>query len=106
MFQLNNYQTWISEFYKERGWYHLDPFIRTNFLSEEIGEIARAVRTIEIGRNRPDLKEDDQEKNLQNLSEEIGDVLGNLCILAEKYNFDLESILNDHKQKLIERFDS
>lgn len=28
-------------------------FIRVNFLSEETGEVARAVRALEIGRDRP-----------------------------------------------------
>lgn len=30
------------------------PFIRTGFLMEEVGELARAVRAAEIRRDRPD----------------------------------------------------
>ncbi len=54
---LEDCQKWISCFYKERGWYGLNPFIRVNFLSEEAGEVARAVRSLEIGRDRPDESE-------------------------------------------------
>jgi len=57
-------QRWIRDFYKERGWYELDPFMRTNFLAEETGEVARAVRAIEIGRDRPDEREGSTEEKM------------------------------------------
>lgn len=103
---MQDYQQWISEFYKERGWYSLSPFIRVNFLSEETGEVARAIRAIEIGRDRPDEKETAREEQLQNLTEELGDVLDNVFILADKYNIQLEDILTSHKKKMLERFHS
>lgn len=46
---IQEYQRFISEFYKKRNWYQYDPFIRSNFLTEEVGEVCRAIRTIEIG---------------------------------------------------------
>lgn len=51
--ELQQYQQWISHFYKKRGWYALNSFIRVSFLAEETGEVARAVRALEIGRDRP-----------------------------------------------------
>lgn len=101
---IETYQQWISDFYKERGWYRYDPFIRVNFLSEEVGEVARAIRTLEIGRDRPDEKVASQKEQIDNLVEELGDVLDNLFILADKYEISLQEIMTAHRQKLEARF--
>ncbi len=50
---LTAHQQWLINFYQKRGWYQLSPFIRVNFISEEVGELSRAVRAIEIGRDHP-----------------------------------------------------
>ncbi|MFD1901661.1 MazG nucleotide pyrophosphohydrolase domain-containing protein [Enterococcus termitis] len=102
--EIKIYQQWISDFYKKRGWYALDPFVRVSFLAEETGEVARAVRALEIGRDRPDETEKTSEEHIQELTEELGDVLDNLFILADKYDIRLEDILASHKKKLEERF--
>ena len=77
---IQKYQQWVSEFYKIRGWYELSPFIRMNFLSEETGEVSRAIRSIEIGRDRPDEAKQTEAELLENLKEELGDVLDNIFI--------------------------
>lgn len=102
--EIKNYQSWISEFYKKRNWYQYDPFIRSNFLSEEVGEVCRAIRSIEIGRDRPDEKRSDYQESLENLTEELGDVLDNLLIIADKYNISFQEIMTTHKQKLKQRY--
>lgn len=101
---LVDYQQFISQFYKERNWYQYSPFIRTTFLSEEVGEVCRAVRTLEIGRDRPDEIVKNQQENLGNLVEELGDVLDNIFILADKYDISLEQIIQEHQKKLITRY--
>lgn len=101
---ITNYQKWISQFYKDRNWYQYDPFIRSNFLSEEVGEVCRAIRDIEIGRDRPDEMKNSYETQLENLTEELGDVLDNIFIIADKYDISLESIMNAHKEKLEKRY--
>ncbi|QKG84457.1 hypothetical protein GXN76_08190 [Kroppenstedtia pulmonis] len=98
------FQKWVEEFYDGRGWSHYDPFIRVGFLMEEVGEVARVVRAIEIGRDRPDEKRMSEDVLKEELTEELGDVLANLIILAEKYDIDLEEIMNHHVQKLTKRF--
>ncbi|MGC6768714.1 MazG nucleotide pyrophosphohydrolase domain-containing protein [Enterococcus sp. LJL128] len=103
---IQEYQKWISSFYKERGWYELNPFIRVSFLSEETGEVAQAVRALEIGRDRPDEIEKEPEALKQQLTEELGDVLDNIFILADKYDIRLTDILSTHQEKLIKRFHS
>lgn len=99
-----NYQKWISQFYKERNWYQYNPFIPSNFLSEEVGEVCRAIRDIEIGRDRPDEIENSYETQLENLTEELGDVLDNIFVIADKYEISLESIMKAHKKKLEKRY--
>ena len=98
------YQKWITEFYKKRGWYDLNAFIRVNFLTEEVGEVSKAIRTIEIGRDRPDEATLSKEQQVENLKEELGDVLDNLFILADKYEIDLTEIMESHKNKLTNRY--
>ncbi len=51
---VNEFQEWVKAYYEKRGWSELDIFIRIGFLTEETGEVARAIRTLEIGRDRPD----------------------------------------------------
>lgn len=103
--ELNEYQAWISEFYKKRNWYQYDPFIRANFLAEEVGEVSRAIRTIEIGRDRPDEESSDFPTQLENLTEELGNVLDNIVILADKYGISFQEIMSAHKQKLSQRYE-
>ena len=98
------YQKWITEFYKKRGWYELNAFIRVNFLTEEVGEVSKAIRSIEIGRDRPDEATLTKEQQVENLKEELGDVLDNLFILADKYEIDLTEIMESHKNKLNNRY--
>lgn len=102
---IQEYQEWIGAFYKKRNWYQYDSFIRSNFLTEEVGEVSRAIRTIEIGRDRPDEAQSDPSKALENLTEELGDVLDNVFIIADKYGISLQEIMTIHKQKLEQRYD-
>ncbi|MGM0213968.1 hypothetical protein IGI42_001509 [Enterococcus sp. AZ109] len=71
-------------------------------MTEEVGEIAQAIRTIEIGRSRPDERTPTDQEQWDKLTEELGDVLGNLFILADKYDSSLEAIMECHQKKLLE----
>lgn len=101
---VTEFQQWVREYYEERGWSELDIFIRIGFLAEETGEVARAIRSLEIGRNRPDEVGGSFEENKQELTEELGDVLGNLIVIANKYDISLEEVFRAHKKKLSERY--
>lgn len=102
--KISDTQIWIENFYKERGWSSYGPFERIAFLAEEVGETARAVRAIEIGRDRPDESVESAEKLRENLVEELGDVLGNVFSLAAIYKVTVEEMLSAHKDKLNQRF--
>ncbi|CAM5794025.1 MULTISPECIES: MazG nucleotide pyrophosphohydrolase domain-containing protein [Brevibacillus] len=101
---LDHFQKWVNDFYGERGWTKYGPFIRVGFLMEEVGELARAVRTTEIGRDRPDEGDRSVEEIRAELIEEMGDVLGNLVLLAEQYGVGPEEIMKAHQEKLVKRF--
>ncbi|WP_458123990.1 MazG nucleotide pyrophosphohydrolase domain-containing protein [Paenibacillus sp. Z3-2] len=98
------FQQWVKEYYKYRNWSDLDIFVRIGFLAEETGEVARAIRALEIGRDRPDEIAGTFQENKSELTEELGDVLGNLIVIANKYDISLEDILISHKQKLQARY--
>ncbi|HBO37714.1 MAG TPA: hypothetical protein DD638_03535 [Pasteurellaceae bacterium] len=102
---IKTYQKWVSDFYKKRNWYQYNTFIRSNFLIEEVGELAQAIRKREIGRDRPDEIIKSDSENLADIKEELGDVLDNIFILADQYNISLEEIIQSHKEKLEKRFE-
>jgi len=102
--KLNEFQQWVKEYYDTRGWSELNIFTRIGFLAEETGEVARAIRALEIGRDRPDEKVQSYEENKQELIEELGDVLGNIIVIANKYDISLEEIFNAHQDKLMKRY--
>ncbi|MBS4196679.1 MazG nucleotide pyrophosphohydrolase domain-containing protein [Lederbergia citri] len=101
---VSEFQNWVKDYYESRGWSDLDIFVRIGFLAEETGEVARAIRALEIGRDRPDEVSGSYEENKQELTEELGDVLGNLIVIANKYNIPLEDVFMSHKKKLSERY--
>lgn len=100
---LNQFQKFVEAYYTKKGWLDLNIFIRIGFLSEETGEVARAIRALEIGRDRTDEAVKSYDENLQDLTEELGDVLGNIVVIANKYNIALEDIFIAHQQKLEKR---
>ncbi|MFS0782014.1 MazG nucleotide pyrophosphohydrolase domain-containing protein [Bacillus sp. 1P06AnD] len=102
--ELKEFQQWVKDYYNERGWSELDIFIRIGFLAEETGEVARAIRALEIGRDRPDEEEGTIIQQKQDLIEELGDVLGNVIVIANKYDIPLEDIFRAHKDKLQSRY--
>ncbi|QHZ45494.1 MULTISPECIES: MazG nucleotide pyrophosphohydrolase domain-containing protein [unclassified Bacillus (in: firmicutes)] len=101
---LTDAEQWTKAFYQKRGWSEYGPFIRMGFLMEETGELARAVRTYEIGRDRPDEAKKPALQLKQELVEEMGDVMGNLIMLAGIYDITLEEMMEAHQKKLTERF--
>lgn len=102
--EIREYKSWMIDFYKKRNWYHYDSFIRIGFLTEEVGELSRAIRSIEIGRDRPDELLKSEAYYKENLIEELGDVFDNVLIIADKYDILLDEIIKYHRRKLEERF--
>ncbi|KRL01133.1 MazG nucleotide pyrophosphohydrolase domain-containing protein [Liquorilactobacillus capillatus] len=101
---LEEHQAWLVSFYKKRDWYKFSPEIRMNFLTEEVGELARAIRTFEIGRDHPGEKKKDKAERFDNLKEELADVVDQVLILCRKYEIEPQEILHYSENKLTERF--
>lgn len=104
MLDTSKFQSWVKEYYESRGWTELDIFVRIGFLAEETGEVARAIRALEVGRDRPDEDARTPEELKQELVEELGDVLGNVIVIANKYDIPLEDIFESHRNKLQKRY--
>ncbi|MFB6363879.1 MazG nucleotide pyrophosphohydrolase domain-containing protein [Paenibacillus elgii] len=103
---MKHFEEWVMQFYGQRSWTQYGVFERMGFLMEETGELAQAVRTYEIGRDRPDELEKPEPVLKEELMGELGDVLANLAILADKYGFTLEDAAKAHQEKLLKRFET
>jgi len=100
---IQSFQAFIDQYYREKGWADFNIFIRMGFLSEEVGEVSRAIRSMEIGRDRPDEPSLTEEEKHHQLVEELGDVMGNLIVIANTYDIPLEDIFQAHQEKLLSR---
>ncbi|MGM9992717.1 MAG: MazG nucleotide pyrophosphohydrolase domain-containing protein [Candidatus Bruticola sp.] len=103
-------QSYIKNKCEERGFTKASNLEVYLLLTEEIGELAKAIRKKsalfeEVLSTSPNPTELDKEKILQeNLAEEMADVLSYLLDLANRFNVDLATALkskeekNDHRQ--------
>ncbi|UQS86228.1 MazG-like family protein (plasmid) [Nicoliella spurrieriana] len=101
---LNEHTKWLVDFYKKRKWYDLSPEIRMNFLIEEVGELARAIRAEEIGRDHPGEAPQSKSQKDDNLHEELADVFDQLLIICSKYGINPASLMDDSENKLHRRW--
>lgn len=106
MKNIEDHQLWLEKFYAERGWDKYSPFVVSNFITEEVGELARAIRSIEIGRDHPG-EEVLSDKALEaNLIEELADCMDQILILCSKFGIQSTDLLAASETKLINRFKS
>ena len=70
---IESHQDWLVGFYQRRDWFKHTPAMRINYLTEELGELSRAVRTIEVGRDHPGEAEPTRADANANLIEELAD---------------------------------
>lgn len=103
--EANKHQQWLVNFYQQRGWHQLSPAIRLNFISEEVGELSRAVRSIEIGRDHPGEQKRTPAQLRDNLFEELADTLDQVMILGSLYNITAEELFKYSEQKLTQRYE-
>ncbi|CAM3162471.1 MazG nucleotide pyrophosphohydrolase domain-containing protein [Leuconostoc rapi] len=103
---IDEHRQWLIDFYKEREWYQYSPFIRLNFLMEEVGELAQTVRTIELGRDHPGEASQKPSTLSDHLKEELADVLDQVLILSDKYNLDVSDLMMQSENKLKKRFNN
>ena len=100
---INEHQQWLVKFYEKRDWFKYPPQDRVNYITEELGELSRAVRTIEVGRD-PGEKILNQAEKEDNLREEMADVIDQVLVLAAKYDIKPDELLEYSENKLKKRF--
>ncbi|MCH4160717.1 MAG: MazG-like family protein [Bifidobacterium sp.] len=101
---IHAHANWLKNFYISRQWYPYPPFVRLAFLNEELGELAQAVRTHEIGRDHPDERQQTETEQLNHIREELADVFDNVLIMADKYGLTPDDLMEASESKLQARF--
>lgn len=81
---LKDYQVYVSELEKERGFTENTVLQNSLMLGEEVGELFKAIRKAEKMRV-------DTNSDTHHIGEEMADIIIYLCSIANRYNIDLES---------------
>lgn len=81
---LSDFQKFIADSCKERGWDKRTSLEKMLFLTEEVGELAKAIRK-ELGTYGYEKPED-----TEHLAEELVDVFNYLIDIANVYDVDME----------------
>jgi NTP pyrophosphatase (non-canonical NTP hydrolase) len=95
---VHEYQQWVEEYDRARGWDQIQPSQTLVHVMEELGEVAREVLTIE------GYKPGEVEAARAHLSEELGDCLTLLLKLAYQYGIDAEAALAHNQAKCEGRY--
>ena len=90
--KLSDFQEYVKEMIKERGFTKNTVLQNSLMLGEEIGELFKAIRKTENMRT-------DSNSNIHNIEEEIADVFIYICTIASQYNIDLEKAFR-YKEKI------
>ena len=92
--KLSDYQEYIKLLCQERGWDKNDPLEIFLLFSEEIGELAKAIR------NRMNLyHEEGKQIKKDELEDEFADVFSYLLDLANQFNINLETAFRNKEKK-------
>ncbi|GAW65045.1 MazG nucleotide pyrophosphohydrolase domain-containing protein [Ligilactobacillus acidipiscis] len=103
---LKDHENWLVDFYKQRDWYKYTPPVRLNYLTEEVGELSRAIRSIEFGRDHPGERKLSTCEKFDNLNEGLADVIDQVLIICSQYDIDPTSLMEYSERKLNKRFES
>ena len=90
---LADLQTYIYEQCAERGWDKRTVLEKMLFMTEEVGEVAKAIRkeAAMYGYEKPE--------NTDHLAEELVDVFNYILDIANVYDIDLETAFRDKWEK-------
>lgn len=89
---LNDFQTYVKQLEKERGFDHQTVLEKCLMLGEEVGELFKAIRKSE------NIKIDPNSKTGE-LGHELADVFIFLCSIANRYNIDLQAAFEEKEEK-------
>jgi NTP pyrophosphatase (non-canonical NTP hydrolase) len=88
---LSDFQRYVIELERERGFAEQGPLQKCLMLGEEVGELFKAVRK-QQGLNI------DQASKVGAISEELADILIYLCSIANRFNIDLEKAFREKEE--------
>ena len=96
-FKLSEVQSYIKNMYSALGWSSTDPRDRIMYVTEEVGELAHAVRktlgySVDLSKENNDTVED-----------EVADVFITLCALCNTMNIDLNKAFLQKQSKNCKR---
>ena len=81
---LKDFQEYVWELEKERGFEKEDVSQKCLLLGEEIGELFKSVR------KRNKVTKVDHNSNFGSIDEELADVIISICTIANRFDIDLE----------------
>ncbi|WP_338791343.1 MazG nucleotide pyrophosphohydrolase domain-containing protein [Bernardetia sp. Wsw4-3y2] len=97
---LKDFQTYIKELCVERGWDKNSPSQLFLLLTEEIGEVAKAIRNhTNLHTQKTQDTEEKQQKTKVELASELADVLNYLLDISNHFDIDLaQAFLDKNKE--------
>lgn len=89
---LKDFQEYVKELEKERGFENQNVLQKCLLLGEEIGELFKAVRKMES------ISIDKKNSKISTVEEELADILIYICSIANRYNIDVEKAFRDKEE--------
>jgi len=97
---LNEFQTYIKELCIEKGWDKNSPSELFLLLTEEIGEVAKAIRNhTHLHTQKIQNSEEKQQKTKAELASELADVLNYLLDISNHFEIDLSQAFKDKNKE-------
>jgi NTP pyrophosphatase (non-canonical NTP hydrolase) len=94
------FQQRLKKFYTEKGSLDTDSFFCLGLLAEDTGEVARIIRQLEFGPHPLNTQIAPDQFNKKQLVEKLGNILGTITLLSNKYDIKLQDICEEHIEKL------
>ncbi len=88
---LENFQQYVAELEKERGFAHQSTIDKCLLLGEEVGELFKAVRKSEG-------LAVDENSNFTEIGDELTDIFIYICAIANRNRIDLEKAFRDKEE--------
>ena len=88
---LNNFQNYVAELEKERGFARQSTIDKCLLLGEEVGELFKAVRKSEG-------LAVDENSNFTEIDDELTDIFIYICAIANRNRIDLEKAFRDKEE--------
>jgi NTP pyrophosphatase (non-canonical NTP hydrolase) len=98
--EIAEYQRWLKEYDRLRGWDRVSPSQTFVHLMEELGEVARLVLFLE-GYKPGEGREDELKAEL---TEELGDAATFLFKIAYQFDIDMEAAMKGNVPKAEDRY--